>query len=127
MRHVRITNRRRRICTHKLRRVNIDPDKVERTRNDLQIFRRKLRRIGAIRLQVIIGVLPFFDHRQVRRVHFTHRTLGGRNVRGRLEHGRGDSDVFSQTDFRSRLRRCADRLDRQPMAQHSVVPRLVQA
>ena len=133
-RHVRIRLRMlydaeaklRLVCSNIGRRVDVDTDKVERTRDSLQVLGREFRRIRPGRCQVSVRVLAFLNHSHVRRVELT-RGAGCRvNVVRRLNDGDADRHVLGQSNFGARFRLRSDRLHSQAMAQHCVMPSLVE-
>ena len=103
------------------------PTKSSGARDRLQVFRREGRRVGTGRLEIGVGVLPFLDDRHVRRVQFARGLLGRSDVRRRLDDGRANCHVLRETNQRTRLGIGPDRLNGQPVSEHGVMPRLIEA
>ena len=118
--------KRRAVCAHVGRCVDVDADKVERTGDDLQVFGRKLRRVGTGCGEVSVRILPFLNHSHVLRVQFSRGARCRFDVFWRLDDGDADRHILSQSDLRARLCLRPDRLHGEAMAQHRVMTRLVE-
>ncbi len=108
------------------RRVDVDAEEVQRARNRLHVLGRELRRVRAGPREVGVRVLPLLDGRQVRRVQLARRRRRRLDVLRRFDDRRADDHVLGEPDLRPGLRLRPDRLHGEAVAQHGVVPKLVE-
>src|SRR5262245_7819201 len=80
-------------------RVNVDAHEVQRTRDDLEILRTKLRRVTAGGGEISVGVLSFLNHCHVGSVEFSRGAASSLDVLRSLDHRYTDVHVLSQADL----------------------------
>src|SRR5215470_15080322 len=113
--------------SHVSRRVDVNADEVQRTRDDLEIFRGKLGRVTAGGGEISVGVFSFLNYCHVGRVQFPGGPPSCLDVRGGLDHWNTNCHVFSQANLRIILTLRANRLDGESVPEYGVMPRLVEA
>ena len=106
-------------------RVDIQPDKIDRRRNDAQIFGRIFRRIVAGLGKICIGIFPLQHQGQITGIEFTRRDLGGADVCRCFNGGNTAHGILSRTDPGAGPCVRPDRLHRKTVSQRDVVTNLI--
>src|SRR5215472_3842903 len=109
-----------------MRRVDVQPDEIDRCGDDAEILGRVMR-CGLARLgQKRISVFSLQYCREVTAVELARRDLGCSQVGGGFDSRHADGDIFrwAYPGFRPAMR--ADCLHRKPVSQSDIVSNLVQ-
>ena len=94
--------------------------------DDLQFLGGEFRRVLAGIVEEAVGVFALQHDAEQARIQFARRHLGGADIFRRIERRHAGRDVFGRADFGAGAAVRADRLHGEAMAEHDVVPRLVQ-